>query len=225
MELAEWSQALFEATYPKFKFPGGLLHWVSSDELKLVWGSKEYNIEAKDFYSEYDKDPTSSILNWVYSSLPILPDEIGDTYIYWDHIASSFVSETIRGQDIVYRQKHSYPNIFPNYSENIIKNFNFKLVGTLLHVTSKEGGISPLCVLSHPIALEKSLERFFDFGENIHLIYPFQHKDDDKIIIGNKNSINRLKEDKESLMSISLPQWKQEITKMFEQLNTENANE
>ena len=207
--MSDSRRALYDEIYPLLSFPGGWIQWETKEWATVCWGNKEYKIEYSSF-PQGDHLKANDIISWVYRNMEILDSEIENSFIYWDRFSRVFMLEVIRGKDTVYRQKITNPHLFKNYITNDA--FTYKLIGNLLHVTSKRHGVSPLCGVSHPITLDEEISRFFDIDDNFYMLIPIG-KEGDKVIIGIKESIERLKEDDQydNFEIFPLKQWQQEI--------------
>lgn len=217
MEYAEWEGNLFESTYPQRKFPGGLLKWVSKDELIVVWDGVDYKLDPHDFQQTDDEtDGFNRIVSWVYENMGLAHQELDTSYIYLDIEGDTFKSATERYGGVVYIQNQLDPHVFPRYAEPESDDFQFHLKGTMLHIRSQIDGLPALCSISHPITLQE-VSRFFDFDDDIHLLVSLGMKEE--IFIGNAGNIARLKEDEDSQSFISLPitQWQEAVNKKHDQ--------
>lgn len=215
MEYDEWCKQLFEDTYPRYSIVGGEINWHDKAHLSIHWGGKEYDVDARDFYNEHSRNPVDEISDWAYRNLPIITSEMSDAYVHWNPSKNSFVASVLRNNGrVVYSTPVANAKEFVHYGSLDATVFTSVLNGNILCIESNKTGISPLCALSHPITFKESIDGFFLPEDNIHLTIPLD--DAQRVFIGHRNPLGRIREDNVNMESISLAQWHRIISEMEE---------
>lgn len=197
MDYETWKSKLFEDAYPTAKLSHGDIHYhpKSPDHMQVSWGGKELTLSLWDFYQSESESPLMEIKRWAYSQLPVIAEELSDSYVAYNPFSGAYDSYTIRPFGCVIPMRDVNPVKFPTYGElDLLKKIvNVKMDGTVICLSTKEPKIPSVTAVSHKENFSSLINDFVDYDEKLSILLP-DSINTNHVFVGHRNSILRLAE-------------------------------
>lgn len=205
MDYNEWIEKLFEETYPKHEFYQGEIQWNDHETIILFWDNRKYVLNIDEFYNSKDLSPVDKIIQWAYSTMPFTEEEKSEARTYWDGL--QFRALVQRPENIAYSQSVSEPSHFAHHGDT--EGFTWDIRGSMLIIKSFLKNVPATSAISEIEALYSIIEDYYDVDDRISVVISYDEPS--KIVIGNKNAIERIQDEDHQIHVIGLLEWIDQI--------------